>query len=303
MKYEWKIIKIILGLVLVCTLIYPALGLELGVSVLPADLQIVSTDPSEIFEMYVDEAQTLTVTLDRDVTAVWYENNIEIRTDHNVTTSSYYFTSSTEGVFIVTVSSTDSLTNTSQVNFSWFIYVVPGSVPYPTPVPAIIPVEPYKPPVEVIEDEIDEEEIEEPKGWKIPEELYIPGILITYLSLWDESTRPQFINTAIEVLDATEWKFPDYQKPEFHVPKYDFPELPELYLPEFHIPKYDFPELYLPELQISELKLPEELNVLKEVDKITLGLVVVFLTLFIITLKGGPGGRSIFPGRDAPIKR
>lgn len=290
MKYEGKIIKIILGLVLVCTLIYPALGLELGVSVLSADIQIVSTDPSEIFEMYIDEAQTLTVTLDRNATAVWYEDNIEIRTDHNVTTSSYYFTSSTEGIFIVTVSSTDSLTNTSQVNFSWFIYVVPGSVPYPTPVPAIIPLEPYKPPVEVIEDEIDEEEIEEPKGWKIPEELYIPGILITYLSLWDESTRPQIINTAIEVLDKTEWKFPDYQKPEFHVPKYDFPEL---YLPE----------LQISELKLPELKLPEELNVLKEVDKITLGLVVVFLTLFIITLKGGPGGRSIFPGRDAPIKR
>ena len=288
MKYEGKIIKIILGLVLVCTLIYPALGLELGVNVLPEELQIVSTDPPEIFEIFVDEAQTLTVTLDRDVTAVWYENNIEIRTDHNVTTSSYYFTSSTEFNFVVTVFCTDSFTGESQANSSWFIAVIPEDIPYPTPPQAIRPVRPYEPPVEVIEDEIVEEEIEEPKRWKIPEELYIPGILITYLSLWEEPTRPQIINTAIEVLETTIWKFPDYQKPEFHVPKYDFPELPELYLPK---------------LQISELKLPEELSVLNKVDKTLMGLGIVFLVLFIITLKGGSGGRSISPGRDAPVKR
>ena len=59
MKYQRKIIKFIFGMVLVCAIISPALALELGVDVLPGELQIVSTDPSEIFEIYVDDTENV----------------------------------------------------------------------------------------------------------------------------------------------------------------------------------------------------------------------------------------------------
>ena len=284
MKYQRKVIKFIFGLVLVCAIIYPVLGLDLGVNVISLDLQIVSTNPSETSEIYVDDVQPISIILDRNVTAIWYENNTEIRTDYNVSNSSYYFTSSTIGDYNITVFCTDSLINTSQVNYTWIVSVISAVEPQPTPPRANIPVYPHITPVETVvpEDIIDEEEIEEPKRW------YIPDILITYLNLWEESTRPQIINTAIEILETTEWKFPEYQKPEFHVPEYDFPE---------------FPEFHLPELQLSEYKMPEELSVLNNVDKTLMRLGIVFLLLFLISLKGGSGGRISNPGRKSPIKR
>lgn len=243
-------------MVLVCTIIYPVLGLDLGVNVISLDLQIVSTNPSETSEIYVDDVQPISIILDRNVTAIWYENNTEIRTNYNVSNSSYYFTSSTIGDHNVTVFCTDSLINTSQVNYTWFISVI--SAVEPTPPRANIPVYPHITPVETVvpEDIIDEEEVEEPKRW------YIPDILIRYLKLWEESTRPQIINTAIEILETTEWKFPE----------------------------------------ISEYKMPEELSVFDNVDKTLLRLGILFIILFLISLKGGSGGRSSNPGRKAPIK-
>ena len=251
MKYQRKVIKFIFGMVLVCTIIYPVLGLDLGVNVISLDLQIVSTNPSETSEIYVDDVQPISIILDRNVTAIWYENNTEIRTDYNVSNSSYYFTSSTIGDYNVTVFCTDSLINTSQVNYTWFISVISAVEPQPTHPRANIPVQPYITPVETVEPEdiIDEEEVEEPKRW------YIPDILIRYLKLWEESTRPQIINTAIEILETTEWK------------------------------------------------MPEELSVLNNVDKTLMRLGIVFLLLFLISLKGGSGGRISNPGRKAPIKR
>ena len=287
MKYQRKIIKFIFGMVLVCAIISPALALELGVDVLPGELQIVSTDPSEIFEIYVDEAQTLSIVLDRDVTAIWYEDSVEIRTDHNTTNSSYYFTSSIEENFVLTVSCNDSFTGLSQVNFSWFISVVPAVSPYPTPPRANVPVYPYIPPVEPEEDIVDEEEDivdgEVICGWKIPKEWYVPGILITYLNLWEEPTRPWIINTLIEVLEMTDWKFPEYT------------------YPEFNLLEYEIPEITLPEYETIKAHIPEELNVLSEVDRVIMGLALVFLILFVITMKGGPS-KSTNPGRRAPIK-
>lgn len=224
MKYQRKIIKFIFGLVLVCAIISPALALELGVNVLPGELQIISTYPSETFEICVDEAQTLSIVLDRDVTAVWYENSVEIRTDHNTSNSSYYFTSSTEQNLTVDVFCTDSFTNTSQVNFGWFVSVIPAVDPHPTPPRANRPVTPYIPPAEPGEDIIDEEEIEE----------------------------------------INKWRFPAYEIPKLH--------------------------------------LPEELSVLSEVDGVIIGLVIAFLILFIIGMRGGPG-KEAEPGRRAPIKR
>ena len=306
MNHQRVISKIILGLAFICMLIPLGSCLELGVNVLSEDLQIVSTDPSETFEIYVDDAQELTIILDRDVTAMWYENDVEIRSDHNTSNSSYYFTSSIEGDYNVTVFCNDSFINTSQVNYSWFISVIPAVAPYPTPPRANIPVVPYIPPVEPLEPEeviIDEEEIEEPFAWKIPEEWYMPGILITYLDLWDESTRPWFINTAIEVLETTVWKFPDYESPDINLPDYETPEftLPEYEVPEFQMPEYEVPEFQMPELQIPDIKLPEELRILSEIDRVIMWLAVGFLIIFIISMKGG-SGKSVNPGRKEPIK-
>lgn len=165
MKYQRLISRIILGLVLVCAFISPALGLELGVNVLCEDLQIVSTNPSGNFSLNIDDAQSIEIILDRDATAVWYIDGNVSQTEYNVTTADYYFTSSTAAAFNATVICRDSSTNTSQVNFTWFINVS-GVAPYPTPPRANRPVG---------------------RATPVPEEIIVeeePGILT---SLWDKA--------------------------------------------------------------------------------------------------------------------
>ena len=128
MKYQSTMIRIILGLVFICFFITPGSCLDLGVTVLSEEVQISDTDPSGNFSMEIDASQTLTITLDRNCTVVWYIDNTTMRTDTNTTTSTYYFTESTEGNYNVTVISRDSLTNASQVDFTWFITI--ESIPY-----------------------------------------------------------------------------------------------------------------------------------------------------------------------------
>lgn len=90
-----------------------------------SDLQIVNTNPTETIEIDTDDSQTLTISVDRNATVIWYEDNIETRTVYNTTSSDFYFTSSTVGTFNLTAICSDSLTNTSQVNFTWTITVIP----------------------------------------------------------------------------------------------------------------------------------------------------------------------------------
>lgn len=165
MKYQRLIIKVILVLALICATISPALGLELGVNVLPVDLQIMSTEPSGDFNLSLEDAQSIEIVLDRNVTAVWYLDGEAKRTEYNTTTPSYYFTSSTADLFNLTVICLDSFTNASQINFTWFI-TVEGVAPTPTPPRANRPTGIAEPPVEQL---VFEEE---------------PGILT---SLWDQA--------------------------------------------------------------------------------------------------------------------
>ena len=128
-------------------------------------LEILSTDPTGDFSIYISDAQELSAILNINATATWYVDSIESQTEYNTTTPDYYFTSSTSGTYNVTVICRDSSTNTSQVNFTWLINVS-GAAPTPTPVRANRPVGQATSPVEEI---IVEEE---------------PGILT---SLWDKA--------------------------------------------------------------------------------------------------------------------
>lgn len=298
MKHQSVAIKFVFVLVLVCAIITPALGLELGVNVISEDLQIVNTNPSETFELYVDDVQALTITLDRDVTAIWYEDSVKIRTDYNTSNSSYYFTSSIEGDFTVTVFCNDSLTNTSQVNASWFISVIPSAVAQPTTSRANRPLTPFIPPVEPEEDIVDEEEIEDAYVWKIPLEWRVPAIVFTYLDLWEESTRPDYINTAINDLETMVWKSPEYEIPIVTLSEYIKTEYEKS---DFASIEYEMPNFQMLKTQISEIELPEELSILNEIDRVMVWLVAAFLIIFIITMKGG-SGKSANPGRKEPVK-
>ena len=168
MKSQRLLSRIILGLMFICIFIPPGSCLELGVNVLSENITILSADPSGNFSLDVDEAQMLSATLDRNATSVWYVDEIEIQTDHNTTTPDYYFTSSTSGVFNVTVICRDSLTNTSQVNFTWFI-TVSDVEPYPTTPRAVQPsgAGQYIPP-ELTTEDVD---IEPPTIWDDTEKI------------------------------------------------------------------------------------------------------------------------------------
>ena len=91
------------------------------------DMIITSTDPSATFDLELDDSQLLTITLDRNATLIWYIDGEESRTDYNSTSSSYYFTSSTTGIFNITVVCNASVPVFTQLNYSWFITVTSTS--------------------------------------------------------------------------------------------------------------------------------------------------------------------------------
>ena len=86
-------------------------------------VEILSTDPTGDFDLDTNNAQELSVELNFIATSVWYVDEIEIQTDHNTTTPSYYFTVAMTGIYNVTCISTDPI-NGSTESFTWFITVI-----------------------------------------------------------------------------------------------------------------------------------------------------------------------------------
>lgn len=267
MEYQ----RIVIGLLFTCLFICPSIasGLELGVNVLPSDLELVSFEPSDNFSLSVDDLQSISITLDRDSTIVWYLDSVEERTDYNSNTSTYAFTTSTAGTYTLNATARDSFTNSSQVNVSWIItvsstapYTPPQSAPgsgssyiTPTPLPTII------------EDTVE---------WAIlTDEWYIP--YTTFIS--ETLGLPE--DTLIPLILLT------------------FDEFSYLY--GVDSPTIDIPTISIPTIELPTIEIPDELKTLMDMHSTLLILGAIFSILFLITLKKGPGG-DINPGRTSPIK-
>ena len=100
-------------------------------------VEVLSTDPTGDFDLDFNEAQELSAELNFNATTVWYVDEVEIQTDHNTTTPSFYFTSTTPGIYNVTFIATDPINGTTD-SFTWFITVIDEDAEVPS-VPAPMP--------------------------------------------------------------------------------------------------------------------------------------------------------------------
>ena len=106
--------------------------------------EVLSTDPTDDFEMNIDDVQILSAILNINSTTVWYVDEVESHTDTDSSTPDYYFAPLTTGVFNITFISTDPVNGTSDT-FTWLITVESDGEVVPTTVRVPRPIRPSQP--------------------------------------------------------------------------------------------------------------------------------------------------------------